>query len=177
MAVFSQDKWGGLSPWKHSSHGCHSEDRNVYDGVTAKKDILNSRGLYKQLLLLYIQRHTHSKLEILLNISEMSLTGCAFGGLPGWSYSQRSGYSGWAAHRRTAPAGICLRRPQSKRPGKEADIQRESGAGTSPDRGPKVGVALTTTAGLDVSCLISHTLALCQQTSDIPGLGRKLLSL
>lgn len=54
VAAFSQDKWGGLSPWKHSSHGCLSEDRDVYDGVMAKKDILNSKGLYKQLLLLYI---------------------------------------------------------------------------------------------------------------------------
>lgn len=60
VAVFSQDKWGGLSPWKHSSHGCLSEDRDVCDGVMAKKDILNSKGLYKQLLLLYIQRHTHT---------------------------------------------------------------------------------------------------------------------
>ena len=77
-----------------------------------------------------------------------------------------------------APAGTCLCRPQSKRPGKEADIRRKSGADTSPpDRGTKAGAALTTTVGLDMSCLTSHTLALCQQTSDIPGWGRKLLSL
>ena len=102
----------------------------------------------------------------------MSLTGCAFGGLPGWSYSQWSGYPGRAAHHRTAPAGICLRRPQSKRPGKEADIQGESRAGTFlPVQGPKVGVALTTTVCLDVSCLTSHTPAPSLQTSDITRLG------
>lgn len=129
-------------------------------------------------IIIHTEAHTHTKLEILLNISEMSLTRCAFGGLPGWSYSQRSGYPGRAAHHRTAPAGTCLRWPQSKRPGKEADIRRESGADTSPpDRGPKARAALTTTAGVDVSCLTSHTLALCQQTSDIPGWGRRLLSL
>ena len=116
--------------------------------------------------------HIHTTLEILLNMSECHSQAVLLGGLPGWSYSQWSGYPGRAAHHRTAPAGICLRRPQSKRPGKEADIWGESRAGTfPPDQGPKVGVALTTTVGLDVSCLTSHTPAPSQQTSDRTRLG------
>lgn len=54
IAVFSQDKWGGLSPawklpfWKLSSYGCLSGETHARDRFMAMKDVLNSKGLYKR---------------------------------------------------------------------------------------------------------------------------------
>ena len=97
-AVFSQDKWGGLSPawklpfWKLSSYGCLSGDNTctwwVYGHERRSKFQRTIQTLVFIvvaiiIIIIHSAAHTHTKLEILPNVNEMPTRDVSLGGFQG----------------------------------------------------------------------------------------------